>query len=395
MARIVFITSRFPFPAEKGDQLRAYFQILDLARNHELHVISINETDISESQRAALSNCASVSVFQISKMKRIFSLFKAFFTKIPFQIGYFFDSRIKQKVEQKIREIRPEFIHCHLIRCSEYVKDLHGISKSLDFMDAFSLGMEKRRGITENILKRWVFGLESSRLKMYETQMFSVFDSFCVISDQDRNELIGNGTKTFEVVPNGVDFSVFFPKETSKKYDLCFMGNIAYPPNAEAVRFLVEKIFPALLLIRPNTSLLIAGANPPEFIRGYAGKNITVQSYFEDISDAIAESRVLISPLIISIGLANKIIQSMAMKVPNIVSVNAAKAIEAKDGGELLIADSIAEYVTKIFRLLNDPEMYEMLSENAFHFVKEQYNWEVVNNKLEKVIVGEYQNKNN
>jgi hypothetical protein len=48
LAKIVFITSRFPFPLEKGDQLRVYQQLVHLSNYHEIHLISISEKKVKK-----------------------------------------------------------------------------------------------------------------------------------------------------------------------------------------------------------------------------------------------------------------------------------------------------------------------------------------------------------
>ena len=39
--KLVVITSRFPFPLEKGDKLRAYYQIKELAIYYDVHLIDL------------------------------------------------------------------------------------------------------------------------------------------------------------------------------------------------------------------------------------------------------------------------------------------------------------------------------------------------------------------
>ena len=39
MSKIVFITSRFPYPISKGDQLRVFFQLKSLSLTNEVHLL--------------------------------------------------------------------------------------------------------------------------------------------------------------------------------------------------------------------------------------------------------------------------------------------------------------------------------------------------------------------
>ena len=163
MAKILFITSRFPYPLNKGDKLRAYFQLKYLAKENEVHLVAINEANISDKDLDCLSPfCKSIHPFILPLHKRIFQLFLSPFRRIPLQVAFFYDNGIKKKIERITEEIKPDLIHCHLIRTTEYVKDISKIRKSLDFMDAFAKGMEKRQKIEPNIFKRIIFIYEKT-----------------------------------------------------------------------------------------------------------------------------------------------------------------------------------------------------------------------------------------
>ncbi|HMR89465.1 MAG TPA: hypothetical protein PKD51_14995, partial [Saprospiraceae bacterium] len=47
--KILFLTSRFPYPLEKGDKLRAYYQIREISKDHEVYLLSIVDDDPSKS----------------------------------------------------------------------------------------------------------------------------------------------------------------------------------------------------------------------------------------------------------------------------------------------------------------------------------------------------------
>jgi len=46
--KLLIITSRFPYPLDKGDKLRAYYQIKELSKHNEIFLISTTEYDIKK-----------------------------------------------------------------------------------------------------------------------------------------------------------------------------------------------------------------------------------------------------------------------------------------------------------------------------------------------------------
>ena len=63
----------------------------------------------------------------------------------------------EQDIETIVRKNKPDHIYCQLIRCTEYVKHIHDIPKTLDYMDTFSKGMERR--IEKSVFYMLLFGL--------------------------------------------------------------------------------------------------------------------------------------------------------------------------------------------------------------------------------------------
>lgn len=383
MAKIVFITSRFPFPPNKGDQLRVYQQLVHLANYHEIHLISISDKKVKKDDFIVLNKfCASNTVFVLPKYKRIIRLIIALFSNKPFQVAYFFNSSVNRKIKKLICELKADYAYSHLIRTNEYLLSVDSSIKIIDFMDAFSEGLNKRIAYEKNELKKIILKEEKRRVNLYESKALEQNDRFCIISNQDKSFIKNKTDKKINVVPNGVDFNQFYPKNTEKNYDLVFMGNLDYPPNIVAVNYLIDEIYPEALKRFPKLTLLIAGRNATKSLRSKITDRIFLIENFEDISDALALAKIHIAPMQISIGLQNKIIQSMAMKLPNIVSQLANNAIEAINGQELLVANSVLDYVDSITLLLENQVVYDSISNNAYSFVHKNFDWKTITSSM-------------
>jgi glycosyltransferase involved in cell wall biosynthesis len=309
------------------------------------------------------------------------------FKKIPLQVAFFYHDGIKKKIERLAEEIKPNHIHCHLIRTTEYVKEISKITKSLDFMDAFAKGMEKRQVIEPNSLKRLLFAYEKNQLNKYEAKVFQFIDKFCIISNQDKHSIQSPRANEINIVPNGVDFESFYSKTLEKKYDLLFMGNLGYPPNIDAIQFLSNEIIPIVLKHKPTIKLLIAGINAPKHIRKLQSQNIDIIENFEDISDSIAISKIMLAPMKISIGLQNKILQAMAMKTPCIVSTLSNNAINAPNKKAVIEANTAVEFSKEIIELLNNEKKAFEIGDEGYKFVREHYSWEAQNDLFTKLIL--------
>ena len=76
--KIVIITSRFPFPLDKGDKLRIYHQIKYISKYHNIYLIALNtEGKITQQSFQQLEQyCKEIHVIHLSLIVRIINIFK-------------------------------------------------------------------------------------------------------------------------------------------------------------------------------------------------------------------------------------------------------------------------------------------------------------------------------
>jgi len=384
--KIFVLLPRFPYPLEKGDKLRAYNQVKYLSKNHEIHLCALSDISVETDHIKAVETfCKSVHVVKLSGISIYINLLWAFFVGKPLQIGYFYNRKAKRKIHQLISLYQPDHIYCQLIRVAEYVKDI-GITKTLDYQDVFSKGVERR---IQNSPFYWkpILKLEYKRLLKYENAVFLWFNNKTIISKPDRDFIPHPEKDKIEIVINGVDTNFFKPISIEKEYDLVFIGNMGYPPNINASEYLVKEILPIVLQRKSNLKLVLAGATPHPSVLALKEKNVHVTGWVEDIRECYAKSKIFIAPMQIGTGLQNKLLEAMAMKIPSITSPLANFALEAKDGEEILVGNSPAEYADLIIQLLEDSELNKTIANNGYLFVHKNYDWNAATKKLENLII--------
>jgi len=383
--KILYLVSRFPYPLEKGDKLRAYNQIKGLSRSNEILLYALSDKDVKQEDIAHLQQfCKEVKVFKLSKLQIIFNLIRTTFAKIPWQVGYFYSDKAQREIDEIIAKYRPGHIFCQLIRTSEYAKKYTTI-KTLDYMDVFSKGIERRLPTVPSYLK-FLYKTEQRRLVKYESTIFDSFDHKIIISEQDRDLINHPDKNKISVIANGVDTSFFKAVNVLKEYDIIFNGNMNYPPNIESAEYLVNTILPIVLKKYPRLKVLISGANPSPKVKALASAHVTVSGWVEDVRINFCKSKMLVAPMFMSIGLQNKLLEAMALKIPCITSTLANNALQAKDGESILIADTPEEYARQIHDLIFYEDKGRMIGLNGYNFVLQNYSWDAENNKLEQII---------
>lgn len=370
--KIVVLTSRFPFPIERGDKLRLYHQIKGLAENHDIHLIALSDHEVHEKNRQRLARfCSDVKIYHQSRMRRGFNLLKSYFTKWPFQVGVNHNLRIHKLIQQHIDKIKPDLIYCQLVRMAPYTSGLD-YPKFIDYMDAYGVGMSRRAKIAQPIM-RWLYRKEAKRTKQYEQDVHRLFDGHSIISNQDKELLDVNNCS---VIPNGIDTDYFHITKSKPTYSIGFIGNMGYLPNIQAAEYICQVILPAYSKeYKDNLNVLIAGARPHQRVKSLSTNDINVSGWVDDIREAYSDCQILVAPLFQGTGQQNKILEAMAMGIPCVTTSEVNKAILAKDNESVLIADSAQSFVLAINRLKTDITLYNRIKENASQFVKTQYSW--------------------
>lgn len=391
--KLLVLLSRVPYPLEKGDKLRAYHLMVRLARDHEILLCCLSDTDTDPEHIAHLKQfCSYIDVVRVPRWRILLKLASALFSRLPFQVAYFHHASAQRAIDKAIREQKPDHVLCQLVRTTEYVRKHPTLPKTLDYMDTLSKGMERRTENAPFYLKP-LFQAETRRLIRYENLMFDLFDHSVIISAQDREYIYHPLRERVTVIPNGVDTSHFKPQSTEASFDLVFTGNMNYPPNIDSVLFLAQRILPIVRLTRPKTNLLISGVDPSASVRELARQDplITVSGWVKDIRASYANARIFIAPMQIGTGLQNKLLEAMAMRMPCITSALANNAIGAKPGEEILIGNAPEEYAQHIVRLLTDRDERERLSEKGYQFVLERFDWDRSADALEKLLMNKAQ----
>lgn len=380
--KLLAITSRFPYPLEKGDKLRAYHQLRALSERHQVILVALSDAPVEPEHLARLEEfCATVHVVALTRSARAIGLLRAGLGGEPLQVGWFRSAHAEREVRRIVADERPDHVYCQLIRSAPYGRGLP-VRSTIDYQDAFSAAAV-RRAESAPVWLRPILRSEARRVARYERRARGWFDHQVIISDQDRELLEVGGVDGIEVVPNGVDTQFFAPvAPAADQCDISFVGNMGYAPNVAAAATLVEEVLPLVRERRPGASVVLAGARPARSVLRLVAPGVEVSGWLDDIRDGYARGRIMVAPLTIGAGQQNKILEAMSMGVPCVTTELVNRAIGATPGREVLVGDSPRELADHATRLLDDEDLRRQLAESGRRLVQERYSWSAVGDRL-------------
>ena len=379
--KILIITSRFPFPLEKGDKLRIYHQIKYLSRYNSIHLVSLNtESKIPEISIKELNKyCEKIHIININRLTQAINIIKSFINKEPLQVGFFYSRKAHEKIKHIIKKTKPTWCYAQLIRTAKYIQNEN--NNIIDYMDAFSKGIERRIDqfplIVQPLIRR-----EYEITKKYEINIFDKFKHHTIITKNDQKYIKHSNRKKIKIIPNGVDTNYFKPKSIQvKKFDIVFVSNMSYPPNIEAAIYICEKILPIIQKTYPMCKVLIGGINPHEKVKQLKNQNITISGWVKDIREIYASGKIFVAPMFIGTGLQNKLLEAMAMGVPCVTTKLANNALLA-NSSQIIIAKNELDFANACISILKNDHLAHKLKTKALKFIKEKYEWNSINNNL-------------
>jgi glycosyltransferase involved in cell wall biosynthesis len=224
--------------------------------------------------------------------------------------------------------------------------------------------------------------LVAALTRLAERYILTICDRSFAVSEEDcqRFSLLYGVLPT--LLPNGVDCSAnnATPAEIDaikEKYaitdeSILFMGLYAYPPNTEAVRFLVEQVMPRLHEQRPNVRLLVTGGGPPCSPPWLINTGVLSR---RDLHAVLCACRIGVAPIFKGSGTRLKILEYMAAGLPVVSTRKGAEGLGLECDRHVLYAETAAEFQEAILRLLGDPSLSESLSAQAGTLVRSKFDW--------------------
>jgi sugar transferase (PEP-CTERM/EpsH1 system associated) len=385
--KILFLTSRFPYPPYGGDKLRVFNFIKFLSRKHEIHLISFIESENEKKYLAEMEKyCKRIEIVLLSPGKSYLNCAVFSITNLPFQVAYYRDSSMRGKVDEMIRGENYDAAYVHLMRMAQYVYGCNSVNRVLDLTDSLSLSLFRSLKYRRHVFFLFYF-LEWLKVKRYERAAVKVFERSLLISSADTcsETLLAAGEK-ISIVGNGVDLGYFKPSNGPYDKDkIAFVGNMHSFPNRDGVLYFCDRILPVIRKRRPDMKFYVIGANPPDKIKKLDdGKTVFVTGPVDDTRKYLNDAVALVCPIRTATGMQNKIMEAMSMGLPVISTKISAQWLEDSDRAGIILADNEEEFAKAVLSVVENDNLRHELSLQARRYSEDNFSWDGNIEKLEK-----------
>ena len=374
--RALWLVTRLPVPPWRGDQVRAYHHLRQLAPRHEITCCALLAREPPAALREGVAALgARLEVVTLGTAGAAPSLARAMLgDRRPLQVLLYERAGARRQVATIVERGGFDVVHAQLVRTAPYLPGPDGPPVVLDLIDALSANLARRAQQERGPLAP-VAAWEATRLARFERALIERAARSLVVSAAERDAL-GGGARIV-VVPNGVDTDAFaFHDGPRPAARLIFFGNLGYFPNIDAVRWLVSDILPRVRAEVPDAELRLVGARPSRVVRVLArAPGLSLAAAVPAMSPEVAAATVALAPMRAGTGLQNKVLEAMAAGTPVVATPAAIAALDVRPGEHLLVADDAAAIATATVALLRDPARARTMAAAARDLVERRYSW--------------------
>lgn len=384
--KLLVITPRFPYPVVGGDRLRIYQMCKTLSIHFDLTLLSLSNSKNDADFKAADNIFVTIEVIYMSKWRSWLNCILALPTKIPLQVAYYKNKKLKERATELMAQ--HDGTLAHLIRVGDAIKDIKAV-KFLEMTDAISLNysrIKESQYLKTNLLSR-IYSFEAKRLRLYEKAIVDYFNLSILVSEIDRHYLFGDldaSDKRVLVSTNGVNLDVFQYAYSENAIDLIFIGNMLSLQNFDAALYMASEVLPKVRRYMPRLRLrLIGRISKKDANKLSAFDGVYVSGEVADVSIAAQGGAIGVCPVRLGAGVQNKVLEYMALGLPVVSTSIGLQGFDAINGEHLIVADDADEFAKEILILLNDKYKRKHMAEAARAYVECNHAW---GSKLQPVI---------
>lgn len=386
----ILLTPVLPLPNHSGRALRAWDWLLELSSTHQVHVLVtevFDAQDIPPNYPALGVWPVSDRIFQPHRLIRFMGFL--FPPCVLFFRGLVVDWLYPQS-NKYIRDLVGQLGNISIKRIVVfrfYLHDLGQVISNLCRDRSLELDMDDLESATRfsvaQCLARMGRPKESLRSLMASMQyallerfIVKGYDAVWIAAKEDAQRLRDKGISNVGVRLNRIEY----PRQISDrglnqfaKARFLFVGSLDYPPNQEAVIFLLDQVQPILerFLKRPWTFHFVGRRAPKELVSRI---NDSHRVEFSPDTDQLAEhygnANVILVPLMAGGGTKLKTIEAFAHCRPVISSREGVRGLALASGVHYLNAQTGEEFAKAVVHLMRDMEFAQRVSRagQAYYF---------------------------
>jgi glycosyltransferase involved in cell wall biosynthesis len=380
--KLLFIS---PFPhwpgAGHGGSVAGWAQIDVLRRQHDVAIVSFSETG-----PFALTDPEDVTAFYreegvqhwlvpvtVSKWDLRLARVRAVFSGWPEAAEVSRSTQMSAQIRRSIAAFDPHAVIVQFPQMAHYVDACVPIPTFMDVQDVASVSAFRAIEFGRTIRARFRRAVNWLRWVRYERFFYRQFHGVITLTEQDRQ-----GVTVFspQVRVQSLGLPVTIPTIQANiplARAIRFVGNFNHAPNAEGLRFFINRVWPQVRKHRPNATLEIGGRNLPIDLRGRTSEGIRDVGFVADLPQFLATATAVVVPLVSGGGVKVKTLEALAAGAAVVTTSIGAEGISGEDGVHFFRTDDPLEMAERLVFLLDRPDESRSMRAEAIALIERDW----------------------
>ncbi len=401
--KILFLTQIIPYPPDAGPRVKTWNALQYLTgQGYQVTLASFIREEEKKYLPILQDICEAVYAVPIrrSPISNGRYWIQSQVTRRPYLVERDDLRTMRQLVDELCRTKTFDIVHADQLTMAQFAlpfRDHPGKPQLIfDAHNAVWTIIERARQ-TAPILLKPVLALEASRIKRYEGRLIREFDHTLAVTEIDKQALIQARSAPeqreysvqIHVIPIAVDTKQLQPVDRIPgSKNIMTLGTLRYPPNADGIRWFAQQVFPIIRNEIPDATLTIIGKDPPKDFYRLAAQSphaITVTGYVPDLTPYLQKAALMAIPVRVGGGMRVRILEAFSQAMPVITTTVGMEGIEARNGEDLFVEDTVMGFASATIRLLQDPALQTKLAVNGRHLAERIYDQRIVLQKLDAI----------
>ena len=378
--RVLVFSTLLPVPVDRGDRNRLFHILELLASMADVRLVAV---DRAWEPAAPDWRPAGIEVHRIGVGAPAVTAFGAWaaLTGRPYLITRYALPRLRRAVREHVRDFAPDVFWGYQAPSFPFLDEAGAARRIVDLVDSPSRYAALVTGHRDvPLASRLAMGVQW-RIAAHERRAVAGAYAAIVNSEADAAYVRGltgrdDGVVLLDnCVPADLLTETWAPSADAPP-TLLFVGNLAYLPNAAAVRLIVSDILPRLRRRVPAARLVVCGARGEALAREHAATpGVEWRGFVDDLRPLYRAADAMLVPVPLAGGTQYKLLESMAVGLPAVVSRASAEVTGVRDGEHVLVGETAEEYAEAVGRLLAERPLAQRLSAAARAFVEARHTW--------------------
>ena len=384
--KILFLVPRFPYPLDGGTNLRNFRLIQSAATEHEVSLLSFLDRPIRPPDLEPVQAlCRQVELRPAPPHRAVGRLATTLGSPLPDMAYRRWSPRFATTLRSLLEQLRPDVVDVEGVEMARYLPFCRGTGRVLGEHNVEYLLQGRIWEVDRHEPRRWPKAtyslIQARKLARFERAACRLADRVVVVSEEDRRALARLEPRgRYAVVPNAIDTTTY-PARTGEpeRPGLLFTGTLDFRPNADAIDWFLDEIFPRVRVRHPLARAWVVGRGPRRALvaRGWRDSAIAVTGRVESLNPYWGRASVYVLPMRVGGGVRFKALEAMAAGLPIVSTRLGMEGIDAEPEWHYLAADTAIDFAAAVERLLDDAELRARLTRQARELVA-RYDWRAV-----------------